>query len=89
VTSAEADLCHEPTSDRSGQPRKAIAGTIAARFSERVKSLVDRQLVSVSDVETARKNVELAESDVLIAQAQLRNAQAGANAQGHPGPGAH
>ncbi|MEO8307253.1 MAG: efflux RND transporter periplasmic adaptor subunit [Pseudomonadota bacterium] len=79
VTSAEADLAVAQANIGSQQAslRKAQTSLDQSRRDfERVKSLVDRQLVSVSDVETARKNVELAESDVLIAQAQLRNATA-------------
>jgi len=79
VASAEADLAVANATVGTQQANLKKAQTTLAqaqRDYERQKQLADKQLVAVSAIEDSRKMLELAQSDVVIAEAQIKNAQA-------------
>jgi HlyD family secretion protein len=79
VTSAEADLAVARANMGSQQASLRKAETTveqARRDFERQQQLADRQLIAQSAIEDSRKQLQLAESDLIIAQAQIKNAEA-------------
>src|SRR6478736_5881811 len=79
VASAEADLAVANATVGTQQANLKKAQTTLAqaqRDYERQKQLADKQLVALSAIEDSRKMLELAQSDVVIAEAQIKNAQA-------------
>ena len=79
VASAEADLAVARANMGSQQASLRKAQTTldqARRDYERQKQLADQKLIAVSVAEDARKQLELSESDLVIAQAQIKNSEA-------------
>jgi HlyD family secretion protein len=79
VASAEADLAVARANMGSQQASLRKAQTTldqARRDSDRQKQLAEQRLIAVSVAEDARKQLELSESDLVIAQAQVRNSEA-------------
>jgi len=80
VASAEADLAVANATLGSQQASLRKAQTTldqARRDYARQQQLAEQKLIAQSAAEDSRKQLELAESDVVIAQAQIKNAEAG------------
>jgi HlyD family secretion protein len=79
LASAEADLAVARANMGSQQASLRKAQTTveqARRDYERQQQLAARQLIAQTAIEDSRKQTELAESDLIIAQAQIKNAEA-------------